>query len=475
MPEFFSSFPSANIKPVEFKAADLINIGRQGIAYQTENQANNERIATQKFFANPDNFQSNGMIDMDKINRAIPEIAPLTGRDILKNMAELSTAQTQATAAKQNLTTSQKEMVGKGFAGLVTAGVKDKEPFIQLMNDFKEQYSDNPNMIKLMDSYLTTWNKLPQGTDYARVAATGAMTLLPQEQTRSMGPQLGTMTDAIGTYNTFTQPPILGVTPGSTVVASQPFIQPTTTAVGQNDVTGNPTQTTSRGGNIIQSPLLTSGAVPRIPPGENQATYSEAINERVALLKSAAEAQQSISNYNQIVDLSKQILTGAGSKSLSDISNVLGASGSIKTNRDLMGHLLALQKTQVANAGLNSTDAGKQIAGEMTGNIEFTPDALRRTAQLNRSLATATQLLSQGVESTFQRTKDPIAAREFKNKAWPKLLGNNGFDAIRLYDAFSNNDSQAAQDIIRQYGGANSDRFKALKEKLNQINSMIGE
>jgi len=475
MPEFFSSFPSANVKPVEFRAADLINIGRQGIAYQTENQANKERIATQEFFKNPDNFQSNGMIDMDKINQAIPAIAPLTGREIMKNMAELSTAQTRATEAKQNLTTSQKEMIGKGFAGLVTAGVKDKEPFIQLMQDFKEQYKDNPNMIKLMDSYLTTWGKLPQGTDYARVAATGAMTLLPQEQTRQMGPQLGTMTDATGTYNTLTQPSIAGITPGGTSVATRPFVQPMTTAVGQNDIVGNPTQITSQGGRIVQSPLEPAGAVTRIPAGETTETYKEAVSDRVALQKSAADAQQSINNYNQIIDLSKQILTGAGSESLAKASNVLGASGSFKTNRDLMEHLLSLQQSQIASAGLANTDAGKKIAGQMSGSLEFTPDALRRTAQLNRSLATATQLLSKGVETTMDRTSNPIAAREFKNKAWPKLLGNNGFDAIRLYDAFNNQDQQAALDIIKQYGGGNSDKFKELKKKLEQIKSTIGE
>ena len=113
MAEFFTSFPSQQIKPVEFKAQDLINIGRTGIAYQKEEQGNKERLALQEFFSNPENFQTEGRVDLDKINAQVPKLAPLTGRDVIRNMSDLSTAQTQALSAKQNLTQTQRGMVGQ--------------------------------------------------------------------------------------------------------------------------------------------------------------------------------------------------------------------------------------------------------------------------------------------------------------------------------------------------------------------------
>ena len=89
------------IKPASnLSLGDMINIGRGGIALQRESQGNTERLGLQEFFSNPDNFQTDGNIDMGKVNAAIPKIAPMTGRDVMKNMAELSNAQTQANRAK---------------------------------------------------------------------------------------------------------------------------------------------------------------------------------------------------------------------------------------------------------------------------------------------------------------------------------------------------------------------------------------
>ena len=91
-------------QPQTTSLGDMINMARGGIALSKESQANKERLSVQEFMSNPDNFQTEGRIDLDKVNAAIPKIAPLTGRDIMKNLAEVSHAQTQANSAKQNLT-----------------------------------------------------------------------------------------------------------------------------------------------------------------------------------------------------------------------------------------------------------------------------------------------------------------------------------------------------------------------------------
>ena len=143
MPEFFSSFPSQQIKPVEFKAQDLINIGRSGIAYQKEEQGNKERLALQDFFSNPENFQTDGRIDIDKINAKVPQLAPLTGRDVIRNMSDLSTAQTQAISAKQNLTQTQRGMVGQVFNILGKAGINDRNSYFAALDDLVKTNPEN--------------------------------------------------------------------------------------------------------------------------------------------------------------------------------------------------------------------------------------------------------------------------------------------------------------------------------------------
>ena len=60
--------------PQTMSLADMINVGRGGIQLQKERQANTERVGLQDFFSNPENFQTDGNIDMTKVNAAIPKI-----------------------------------------------------------------------------------------------------------------------------------------------------------------------------------------------------------------------------------------------------------------------------------------------------------------------------------------------------------------------------------------------------------------
>ena len=83
---------------------------------QVENQIirqkNDERLKLQEFTSNPANWQTNGRIDMDKINAAIPKIAPLTGPDVISSLSGLHKSQTEAASAKQALTQTERNIIG---------------------------------------------------------------------------------------------------------------------------------------------------------------------------------------------------------------------------------------------------------------------------------------------------------------------------------------------------------------------------
>jgi hypothetical protein len=130
---------------------------------------------------------------------------------------------------------------------------------------------------------------------------------------------------------------------------------------------------------------------------------------------------------------------------------------------------MALQTATLAQSAGLGTDAARNIAAESTGTLSWTPDAIKKTAQVNRSLATATDLFNQGLQAAFDKTKDPFAARDFQNK-WSQTVDIN---AIRLFDALRNNDKDAIKEVVTAAGGPNSAGYKKLTTNIQAIDKLI--
>jgi hypothetical protein len=162
------------------------------IALGVEEQKDLERKNMQTFFADPNNFQTNGRIDLDKINAAVPKIAPLTGEQYISKYTTLNTAQTQAIDAKQKLTKDQRSMIAQRFSILGRMGVQDKNAYIDEMKLMKQENPDNPDLHRLLDAYMTTWNaQMQSGPDLPSKAIAGAATLMtPAEQQSQFAPQV---------------------------------------------------------------------------------------------------------------------------------------------------------------------------------------------------------------------------------------------------------------------------------------------
>jgi len=545
MPEFFSSFPSQQIKPTEFKAADLINIGRTGIALQKESQVNTERLGLQDFFSNPENFQTDGNIDLSKINAAVPKIAPMTGREVIQNYSELSKAQTEANKAKQGLTQDQKALVGQTFNILGKAGVNNKETYLKALDDLVATNPQNKDLGRLADSYKTIWNKMPEGTNWSQLAVTGAQTLLPvSTQEQQFNPQPGTVNTGAQVLPTVTRPSVAGQAP-SIQVGQAPLVtnqlgpgsryvatgrvdmnnMPTALAYGPNgellgEVTipagANPAQqpggaaanampTGVQGGGVlpqnnIQAPAAPRPAAPaapaitnapvRMPAGENATTLEAATNLRLNTRQAAQQVGVQQFNSNQIIKLADDVISGKGAGTIANLTggyaalNGLGIGGENATNLQQLGHYMA-QQTQALSAGtgLGNTDAGRALAGQIAGDIQWTPQAIKQTARVNRALSTGTELFAQGVDNAFTRTKNPFAAAEFQQR-WSSALGNDGVNAIRLYDAIRSKDNEAIKEVATQAAKAadpnyNGDILKApgylaLVNKIGLMQKLIG-
>ena len=528
--------------PQTMSLADMINVGRGGIALKKEKQADTERVGLQDFFSNPENFQTDGNIDMSKVNAAIPKIAPLTGRDVLKNVADLSTAQTQANKAKQNLTQEQKGLVGQTFNILGKAGVNNKDTYLKALDDLVATNPDNKDLGRLADSYKTIWNKMPEGTNFAQLAISGAQTLMPiTSQETQFGPQPGTLNTGAQILPTVTRPSVAGQAPsiqvGQTPLATNQLApsaryvptgrvdmnnNPTALAYGPNGemlgevvipaganpamqpggAAANQMPTGVQGGGVmpqnnIQAPVQTQPVAPpaavqnqplpaaaapanapvRMPAGENAATLEVAQNLRTTVRNAAAQAPVQQFNNNQIIKLADDVITGRGANFIGSLTGGyagLPFTSDNATNLNQLGHYMAMQTASLSqSSGLGGTDAGRAIAGQISGTTEWTAPAIKQTARVNRALTTGTELFNQGVENNFNRTKNPFSATEFQQR-WTQTLGADGINAIRLYDAMRNSDKEAIREVVTQAGGPNSPGYKNLVRKIGDMQKLVG-
>jgi hypothetical protein len=532
------------IKPMQtMSLADMINVGRGGIQLQKEKQGNTERLGLQDFFSNPENFQTDGNIDMSKVNAAIPKIAPMTGREVIKNLADVSTAQTQANKAKQGLTQDQKALVGQTFNILGKAGVNNRDTYLKALDDLVATNPNNPDLGRLADSYKTIWNKMPENTNWSQLAVTGAQTLMPvTSQEAQFGQQPGTLNTGAQILPTVTRPSVAGQAPsiqvGQTPLATNQLgpgaryvptgrvdmnNNPTALAYGPNgELLGemvipaganpamqpggpaaNQMPTGVQGGGVmpqnnIQAPVQTQPVAPpaavqgqplpaapvmpanapaRMPAGETGVTLEAAQNLRTTVRNAAAQAPVQQFNNNQIIKLADDVITGRGANFIGSLTGGyagLPFTSDNATNLNQLGHYMAMQTASLSQtSGLGGTDAGRAIAGQISGTTEWTAPAIKQTARVNRALTTGTELFNQGVDNAFNRTKNPFSSTEFQQR-WTQTLGADGINAIRLYDAMRNSDKEAIREVVTQAGGPNSPGYQNLVRKIGDMQKLVG-
>jgi len=384
---------------------------------------------------------------------------------------------------------------------------------------------------------------MPENTNFAQLAISGAQTLLPvATQETQFGPQPGTLNTGAQILPTVTRPSVAGQAPsiqvGQTPLATNQLgpgsryvatgrvdmnNNPTALAYGPNgellgEVTipagANPAQqpggaaanqmpTGVMGGNVqpqnnIQAPgapvvgapmprpivapqplpaAAPANAPARMPAGETGATLEAAQNLRTTVRNAAAQAPVQQFNNNQIIKLADDVITGRGANFVGALSGGYAAipwSTDNATNLNQLGHYMAMQTSSLAqSSGLGGTDAGRAIAGQISGTTEWTAPAIKQTARVNRALTTGTELFNQGVDNAFNRTKNPFSATEFQQR-WTQTLGADGINAVRLYDAMRNNDKEAIREVVTQAGGPNSPGYQNLVRKIQDMQKLIG-
>jgi hypothetical protein len=345
------------------------------IALSVEEQKNKERNNLQTFFSDPENFQTDGRIDIDKINAVVPKIAPLTGADAISKFSTLGKAQTEAISAKQNLTQDQRNMIGSRFAILGRLGVQDKNAYIAEMDLLKKENPDNKDLGRLIDAYKVTWNEMPSGPELPSKAIAGAQTLLsPAQQQTAFAQQAGTLSTGEQIFPTVTTPSVGGMLP-RIQMGTQPLadigLPPTTEvidpATGQKRLLGPASQ---RGGAPLttglgpaQTSLLTAG-------GQTIGTDLQ------TTVKEAAEAPSRVAIFQNIKKFAPDSFTGVGGQRKELAAGILNAIGIPAYEQEKVNtEELAKNSALLALAGGN-TDAARALAEVATPNKKLNEKAI---------------------------------------------------------------------------------------------------
>jgi hypothetical protein len=341
------------------------------IALGVEEQKDLERRSMQTFFADPNNFQTNNRIDLDKINAAVPKIAPLTGADYISKYSTLGDAQTKAISAKQNLTKDQRSMIGQRFSILGRLGVQDKNLYLKEIDLMKQENPDNSDFNQLLDSYKTIWqNSMESGPNLPKQAIAGAQTLLTVEQQQTQFAPAAAI-DAQGRVITKT-PSVAGEKP--TVDVSIPQgLQPQQGAAG------------SEVGPGVRLPFpvrRTDQPYTTMPTEEkDQAAGFEYRNNLVTAQTNLAQGRR---NVEEVIQQAKKIgdqlffeKGGLAGQAEQKIRMAIGSDQYDMLTKDLANMAITNAK---AMGSVGGTVAGLDMAAVANGTIKVPPDVLVKIA-----------------------------------------------------------------------------------------------
>ena len=370
-----------NVDLARERNPELIQQARQTsrtgqIALGVEEQKDLERRSMQSFFADPNNFQTNGRIDLDKINASVPKIAPLTGADYISKYSTLGTAQTQAISAKQNLTKDQKSMIGQRFSILGRLGVQDVNLYLKEIDLMKQENPDNSDLNRLLDSYKTIWQtEMKSGPNLPKMAIAGAQTLLtPAEQQSQFAPTAAI--DAQGRVITKT-PSVAGEKP--TVDVSIPQgLQPQ-----QGGVTTGAAGSEVGPGMRLPFPVRRTDQPYTAMPTElkDEAAGFDYRNNLVTAQTNLAQGRR---NVDEVIQQAKKIgdqlffeKGGLAGQAEQKIRMAIGSEQYDMLAKDLANMAITNAK---AMGSIGGTVAGLDMAAVANGTIKVPPDVLVKIA-----------------------------------------------------------------------------------------------
>jgi len=412
-----------------FQQAQQMNplaLEKAQIENQVLRQKNDERLKLQEFTSNPENWQTNGRIDMDKINKVIPKIAPLTGPDVISSFSGLHKSQTDATKAKNAMTQDMRQIVGGRLGILGRMGIDDPKTIIGELDRLKSENPDSREIHDLIEAYKYPLSKANRGPNVVKDLIAQEQSLLsPAQKETAFSPSISTTAQG---QTILTQPSVAGSTPTATVgvagglqnTPGQPGGMP-----GQKPVIGN-----------VPMPYpVRSASQPYAPEPTEAADQAAGQGYRTRLVEAQGTLPQSRRNVEEVI---KQA-TGIGANLRFPSGGVLGqleqkALMAMKSDeydmlaKDLANMALSNSK---AMGGVGNTVAGLDMQAVANGTIKVPTNVLINIARRVQADQTNIDMQANGAQKFAQQYGDN------NMKAYQQLWNANAdsriFEVMNIY------------------------------------------
>jgi len=477
------------IQPVQgMSLGDMINIARGAQAYQQAEQTNplalqqqqqaartgqiqlgvaeqadKERRNMQTFFADPNNFQTDGRIDIDKINAVVPKIAPLTGADYISKYSTLSTAQTEGLKAKQNLTQDQRQLVSSTLGLLGRAGVNDPKIINSELENLVKQNPNNPDLKNLVErSYIPVFSQMQSGPQVADSLIKASQAILsPTQQQTAFTPSVQT-TEAGATVTTT---PGVGAAKPSVEIGRAGGLQgPATPVTGE-------TQPASNMG--LPYPVRRADQPYRPEPSEI-ADQTAGIEYRNRLINAQGNLPANRRNVEEVIKQANLINADLyeiekGGGLIGKVGQKIRMAISSAEYEILAKDLARLSlSSAAATGGAGNTVAGLDMQQVANGNIKMPPEKLVEVARIVQAEQTNLDMQAKGAQQFAQRFGDNNMKKYQQD--WNANAENKVFEAMNIYKAISDPVKRKAQ--IDKLLGSDAGQRKEFYDKYQNIKKL---
>jgi hypothetical protein len=455
MADFNVPMIGTEIKPVpQTSLADMLGIARGAQAYQqaqqinplelqakqqatrtgeiqlgVSEQADKERRNLQTFFSDPKNFQTDGRIDIDKINAEVPRIAPLTGPDYVQKITTLGTAQTEGLKAKQNLTQDKKALISSFLGAAGRFGVDDPAVVNRELQNFLATNPNDQEMKNLVEkAYVPIFSQMqkgPQVTD-ALIKASQAI-MSPTQQQTTFAPTITTTPEG----KTITTTPGAGITLPTSTMGMAGGLQANVPSTGGPSAGGAGADIAP--GMRVPYPVRRADQPYIAEPTEqkDQAAGAEYRNNLV-------NGQMGLAQGRRNVEEVMQTASGIGENLLFPGGGVLGrleqkALSAMKSSEyDMLAKDLANMAitTSKAMGSVGGTVAGLDMSAVANGTVKVPPEVLVKIARRVDADLTNVNLQANGAQKFSEKFGDN------NMKAYQQAWNANARDT-RIFEAMN--------------------------------------
>jgi len=483
------------------QAQQKTNLG--DIDVQVAQQKNNERLALQEFFKDPENFQTNGQIDINKVNKAVPALAPLTGTEVIKNIADVSHNQTTAKEASQKFKQGTRALVAQTLSVAGRSGNQDPKYYIKELDNLLTSDPTNKELIDYVNAQKNLIDKAPKNTDLANGAIQHAQDLLTaSEQETALARKAGTADLGGAVYSTEIQPSIgtnkptitLGPKLGTKTLAPQVVTSETGAPVilaggGGNNVgagrAGTNVAGTGVGGNAMPGKSTIDMTAPpvskaiKIVPGEPYDAFRTRAAEVGKMIPAAAQAlspnnPDSIQGAQYTNDKVLHLLDnpkleiGPIAKAIAEKTGNIGLSNE---QQEIQKYLE--QRMRMEAARTNQDQNSQRVA---FGSFGTDKEALREIIYKDKGTLAGQELYNKGILNNAGDINSPNfqAVNKF-NAEYSKLNDPKVAHLIGVIGDKSLNDLSQSdkKHISKEFKGMSPNQINALFEKRQKLLNLV--